>query len=250
MVLKSVGSRLFKVNLLADHILGLIPSEEHTKIQIVDCDNFVVIKGNTTHKEPLNLSEAIDGFNSKYSIFLGENFIKNTIELMEYDVKLTKKEDLKYSFYNSENCSYTYKQCDQYNLDKSFSYDVKLNKINDETNLVVSSDFPYGYSLDQGRILYYYGKHITYNIPPRSPFTELVLELSYDKKDEDLFFNVYDTLSEDYDEKLKSSILDTFDFDYSVLKKEIKKVDWSKELTDPLNDFECLKKIQKDFLVI
>lgn len=250
MILKNVGSRLFKVNLLADHILNLIPSEEHTLIQVVDCVNFIVIKGKTTHKDPLNLSESIDSFNSKYSIFLNENLIKNIIELIEYDCKLQIKDKLKYSYYNSENCSYNYKQCDKYRLNDSFSYDVDLNKLDDGSNLIVSSEFPHGVSLDQGRILYYYGKHIVYNIPPNSPFTKLTFDLSYDNKNEDLFFNVYDDMNEEYDEKLKSSILDSFDFDYSTLKKEIKKVDWSLELTDPLNDFECVKKIQKDFLII
>lgn len=250
MVLKSVGSRLFKVNLLADHILGLIPSEEHSIIQIVDCGNFVAIKGKTTHKDPLNLFEVIDNFNSTYSIYFNENFIKNTIDLIEYDVELKVKEKIKYSYYNSENCSYRYNQCDLYNSNKSFSYDADLNKIDDDTNLIVSSEFPHGYSLSQGRILYYYGKHIVYNIPPNNPFTKLTLDLSYDKNNEDVFFNVYDDMNEDYDEKLKSSILDSFDFDYSILTKEIKKVDWSLELTDPLNDFECIKKIQKDFLII
>lgn len=250
MVLKSVGSRLFKVNLLADHLLKSIPFEENTIIQVVDCENFIVVKGKTTHKDPLNLSELIDSFNSTYSIFLNEKFVKNIIDLMEYGVELKPKEKLKYSFYNSENCSYNYKQCDSFQADNSFSYDIELNKIDDESFLVVSSEFPHGYSLDQGRILFYYGKHIIYNIPSTSPFTKLTFELSTDTENENLLFNVYDDFHEDFDEKLKSSILDSFDFSYSVLKNEIKKVDWSFELTNPLGDFECLKKIQKDFVII
>jgi hypothetical protein len=248
MILKSVGSRLFKVNLLSDHILKSIPFEENSVIQVVDCENFMVIKGKTTHKEPLNLSELIDSFNSTFSIFLNENFIKNIIDLIEYDVELKVKDKLKYSYFNSESCSYNYKQCDAYKLDKSFSYDKDINQIGDDTYLTVSSEFPHGYSLDQGRILYYYGKYIVYNIPPNNPFTKLTLELSNDK--ENFLFNVYDDMYEDFDEKLKSAILDSFDFDYSVLMKEIKKVDWSFELTNPLEDFECLKQIKKDFLII
>lgn len=250
MVLKSVGSRLFKVNLLADHILKSIPVEENTIIQVVDCENFVVIKGKTSQKDPFNLSLLIDSFNSTYSIFFNEKFIKSIIDLIEYGVNLEPKEKLKFSYYNSENCSYNYKQCDAFNSDNLFSYDSELNKIDDESSLIVSSEFPHGYSLDQGRILFYYGKHIVYNIPPNNPFTKLTLELSTDLQNENLLFNVYDDFHEDFDEKLKSSILDSFDFSYSILKNEIKKVDWSLELTNPLSDYDCLKKIQKDFLVV
>jgi len=250
MVLKSVGSRLFKVNLLSDFILELIPSEENTIIQVVDTLNFYVIKGKTSFKDPLNLSKAIDDFNSKYSLFFEDNFVKNIIDLIEYDVKTEKKESLKHSFFNSQNCSYSFKQIEQYHLDKSLSYDLNLNKLKDDTNLIVMSEFPFGYSLDQGRDLYYYGKHITYNIPSTYPFKELVLELSHNKENEDILFNVYNSFNEEYDEKLKSAILDIFDFDYTVLSNEMKKVDWSFELTDPLYEFECLKKLKKDFLMI
>jgi hypothetical protein len=78
----------------------------------------------------------------------------------------------------------------------------------------------------------------------------LVLELSHNKENEDILFNVYNSFNEEYDEKLKSAILDIFDFDYTVLSNEMKKVDWSFELTDPLYEFECLKKLKKDFLMI
>ena len=53
MILKSPTSRLSLVNLFADFILNQIPSDEETIIQVVDCLNFYVIKGKTTHTEPL-----------------------------------------------------------------------------------------------------------------------------------------------------------------------------------------------------
>jgi hypothetical protein len=51
------------------------------------------------------------------------------------------------------------------------------------------------------------------------------------------------------DEILKSAILDVFDFDMSWLSTEIKKVDWSIELTNPLEEYSFIKKRNKDFVI-
>ena len=49
------------------------------------------------------------------------------------------------------------------------------------------------------------------------------------------------------DDKLKSYLSDTFDFNYSKIRDEIKKVDLSLEITNPLEDYEFLKiKIKSD----
>ena len=39
--------------------------------------------------------------------------------------------------------------------------------------MVTVSEFPHGYSLGQGRLLYYYGKSIFYKIPPTYPVSSL-----------------------------------------------------------------------------
>jgi hypothetical protein len=51
------------------------------------------------------------------------------------------------------------------------------------------------------------------------------------------------------DEVLKSAILDVFDFDMSWLENEIKKVDWYTEITNPLDEYDFLKKKIKDFVI-
>jgi hypothetical protein len=43
--------------------------------------------------------------------------------------------------------------------------------------------------------------------------------------------------------------LDVFDFDMSWLETEMKKVDWSIELTNPLQEYDFLKKKVKDFVI-
>jgi hypothetical protein len=49
---------------------------------------------------------------------------------------------------------------------------------------------------------------------------------------------------------VESWVLDNFDFDMVWLSNEIKKVDWSIELTNPLSEYDFLKKRNKDFILI
>ena len=69
-------------------------------------------------------------------------------------------------------------------------------------------------------------------------------------KDEygDVSFSVKNSNQKE-DETLRSAILDVFDFDMSSLDKDIKKVDWSIEVTNPLEDYDFLKKKIKDFVI-
>ena len=89
MILKSPTSRLSLVNLFADFILNQIPSDEETIIQVVDCLNFYVIKGKTTHVEPLNIGKLKDEFNIKFENLIGDTKITHTIDLIEYDSKMS-----------------------------------------------------------------------------------------------------------------------------------------------------------------
>jgi hypothetical protein len=116
-------------------------------------------------------------------------------------------------------------------------------------NLIFCSEFPHGYSLNQGRLLYYYGKHIFYNIPSSYPVSTLVFEMST-KKDEsgEQIFLAKNKLNE-VDNVLTSAILDVFDFNMSWLETDIKKVDWFIEITNPLEDYDFLKKRIKDFII-
>jgi hypothetical protein len=121
-------------------------------------------------------------------------------------------------------------------------YDGLKSKEEIENNfLSVTSEFPYGYSLNQGRLLYYYGKHIAYNFTSSIHENKINLTLTNDQSEEDRLISVF--VDNPYpDQKLKSYLLDMFDFNYEKLNEEIKKVDLSLEITNPLEDFECLKK--------
>jgi hypothetical protein len=49
---------------------------------------------------------------------------------------------------------------------------------------------------------------------------------------------------------LTSAILDVFDFDLQPLKNEMKKVDWSFELLNPLEEYDFIKKTNKELVII
>jgi hypothetical protein len=80
--------------------------------------------------------------------------------------------------------------------------------------------------------------------------TKLELNLLKDANEEGEFIeSVY--LDDIYgDDKLKSYLLDTFDFNYNKIREEIKKVDLSFEITNPLDDYKFLKtKIKTDLYI-
>ena len=84
----------------------------------------------------------------------------------------------------------------------------------------------------------------------KDPFSGLRFEVPKDKEKLESNFKVYNIHTEEYDETLKSSILDVFDFDTSVINNEIKKVDCYVEVTNPLDEYSFLKERVKDFIII
>jgi hypothetical protein len=247
MLLTSPTSRAAIVNLFADFILSKIPHNKHSIIQVADCINFFVIKGKTSSDDLLNMGEILDEFKTKINLPDGRK-LTHTIDLIEYDVEMSSTENITHTYYNTINCSYNGNQIENFISDNTNSYgdDYFLNVIKDNTNLIVISEFPHGYSLSQGRLFYYYGKYIMYNIPTNYPVVELTMGIS---KDEEKFF-VYDGFYKNEDNRLRSAILDMFDFDMTWIESELKKVDWTIEVTNPLSEYDFLKKNVKDFLII
>jgi hypothetical protein len=250
MILKNPKSRISKINLFADYILNQIPHSEKTIIKIVECGNFLIIKGKTSHNDILDISKIKTEFCEKFEISLDVFSIFNhTIDLIEYDVKLESTSSIIHSFFNSENCSYSYKQIELFKNHSELSYDycLKVSEL-DDNSMVLCSEFPHGHSLDMGRLLYYYGKKITYSIPSTYPFTSIVMTIPFKNQEEN--FSVYDNFLEDDDESLKSAILDVFNFDMTDLYKKLKEVDFYDEILHPLSDYDFLKERNKDFFVI
>lgn len=247
MILKKKDSRAYTVNLFADFILSKIPHTENSIISISDCKNFIVIKGQTSYKEILDISTLTTEFNQTYNL---KAPISHTIDLIEYDVKLPRVKELSFTLHKSDNCSYHKSQITKFlESDNSYSFEYQPIEFDDD-QLIITSEFPHGYSLSQGRLIYLYGKHIFYSIPLNYPVSTISFNLSTEKNEEgENIISIYNSFKESEDETLKSAILDVFDFDMSSISSEMKKVDWSIELTNPLEEYPFIKKRNKDFVI-
>lgn len=247
MILKKQDTRYYTVNLFADFILSNIPNTENSVITISDFKNFIVIKGTTTYKHILDISSLSTEFNEKYN---PKHPISHTIDLIDYDLKLPNVNESSFTLHNSVNCSYHKSQIKKYlNSDNSISFDYQPTEVT-ENILPITSEFPHGYSLSQGRLIYLYGKHIFYSIPSDYIVSSLSFTISTEKDEEDEnIISVYNTFTLSDDKVLKSAILDVFDFDMSWISSEMKKVDWSVELTNPLEEYSFIKNRNKDFVI-
>lgn len=249
MIIKKKGTKIFVVNLFADFIISKLKPTESSELRVIDCGQFFVLKGKTSSKEVLNMSDLTLEFKNKYKDLIEEKKLIHTIDLIEYDYKFQNNAQIKQNYFFSENCAYSQKQIDKWKNTNS-SVDENLNEIS-ENELTYSSEFPHGYSLNRGRLLYYYGKKIINSIPPTYPFRTLRLELSTERDFHDeVYFKVYDEKSECYDDYLESSIRDMFNFDLSEIENVISDTDLTVELFEPLNEIEYLKSPTKDFIII
>jgi hypothetical protein len=250
MNLKKIGSNIFTTNLFADFILSKIPKEEQSIIKVIDCTNFFVIKGKTTYNEVLDLSTITSEFEKTHKSIINDIKISHSIDLIEYGISLPSQTELIVTYHFSDNCSYTQKQIDLFKSEEgSYTNEYTPKKITDE-ELVTVSEFPHGYSLGQGRLLYYYGKHIFYSIPSNYSLQPLTFNLTTLKDDDgDNLLKVFNPYLGSNDDRLVSAILDVFDFDMSWLNTEMKKVDWSTELTNPLEEYSVIKEKNKDLIL-
>jgi len=247
MDLNSPNSRSAIVNLLADFILSKINTEELSIIKIVDCINFIVIKGRTTSDKILNVQEIVDEFKKIYtSILESKKLLSHTIDLIEYDFEMDEVENITHTFFSSENCLYNQNQILNFEKDKTKSFRDNYIASPKDDEMIVVSNFPFGYSFRMGRALYYLGKHIIYNLPTNYPFTEITLTV--DKDPEKL--KVFDNFFRINDETLKSATLDCINMDLTWVIEEIKKVDWFSESSNPLQEFDFIKKKNRDFIII
>ena len=115
MTIKKQLSRIFLINLFADFIISKIPHEEQSIINLVDCKNFILVKGKTTSKTLLNLSDISNEFSNKFSEYLIDNKITHTLDLIEYDQHMIPFDELSYTYHNTDNCSYHNKQINHFN---------------------------------------------------------------------------------------------------------------------------------------
>ena len=212
------------LNLYVNFLLDFIPSNSNSVLEVCDCNNFMVVKGQTSHSELINLNHVNLKFEEKYPNIKS----KNTIDLIEYDVKMDTKKKYEFIFHNTPNLSQPY---------------------DDNNSMFTLSDFPWGYSWSQGKLLYFYFKHITYKIPNTYPFNWIKYSVSVDENN-NIDFEIEDNYINNQNNILKSSILDNFDFNLQNFENETKKMDLEHLILNP-SEIENLSKIKvEDFIII
>lgn len=242
----SKSSRFFLVNLFSDFILNKIPKQENTIIEVVDCDNFYVIKGKTTYTDILDLNKIKDEFLEKFPELKNEKKLLNTIDVIDYGLKIPNVKKIRKFFYNSDNCSFHQTQLEFFEKDSTKNYTFDCSTTEKSEELVIKSVFPFGYSMRMGRLLYYLAKHLVYNIPTNFPFEKIIVIIPENDFENELKFE------DEYGNELKglkSLFLDCFDFNLVQFENEIKKLDLSQELTNPTQEFEILKSKIKDIIL-
>lgn len=261
------------VNLFADFILKEINDNEKydSLIEVTDCGKFFVVNGMTSRKEIVNLSEVNVKFKEKYKNLLLDNGYGeiNVIDLIMYGQELVKKDNFWFTFYNTEKPTYN-KETIQFVT--TMSKDIKYQKIsqgahnsieidfseNNTNNLDVfsypplniSSQFPHGYSFEMGRNHYYYSEYVCNHLFNHLMCEEIKFKSSTFKNTEDDFD--IDIISNSiYDkEKIKSLVLDVFDFNLTKFKTKILNYDYSEDVINPLSKKPWLVKDQLKNILI
>jgi hypothetical protein len=206
-----------KLNLLSEFILKKYKSKD-TLLEICDCQNFIIVKGFTTESEVIPLNSVVSEFSQKYEQYP----IKSTIDLIEYKSDLSSPKKFK------------------------FFFGKKLHK---EDSLFSTSEFPYGYSNNQGKLLYFYFKHIVDRIPTNYPFTWIIFNVEVSEKNE-IDFTIEDDYLNNNGDILKSAILDCFDFNLTVFESILNKMDLEKYILNPSEETLLDDISVNDFIII
>jgi len=206
------NTRRYFVNLFADYILSKFDKKDNTVIQVTDCETFVVVNGQTTSKEVLDLNELKTEFielNKELFNSLKKEDI-NIIDIIKYDQEIT---DVLKTWITVNKSLYV----------TEYEPILEIN---------ISSEFPYGHSLGCGRGIFYYSHYI---------FNQMYSLLSVDQ----LSFRYSSELNEGEDYKIKvvcdsqipkqtieSLVLDCFDMDLSEFKERLSDYNFTNDITD------------------
>jgi hypothetical protein len=205
MRLLNKNSKRFIVNLFSDFILSKIDKTEKTIIQVSDCNNFVVVAGKSTSKEMLDLQSIKEEFFIKFKSYLDDVGIDhmNIIDIITYGSIL---EPLDRGWVN-------------------VSKDVYYDAPEPLTNIITTSEFPYGHSLSCGRSMVYYSNYIFNHMYSLLGVKNLKFYFTTDvDSDEDFKIEI---VSESIliSNEIKSLVLDVFDFDLNEFNNKLSNYD-------------------------
>jgi hypothetical protein len=224
------NSRRGIANLFADFILSKIKRTEKSIIQVTDCGAFMIVNGLTTSNEYLDINEIKNEFKDSFGDVLKELEMLdlNTIDVIRYN------EDIK-------------------PIHKGW---VIVNKNTfveepepDISEISISSEFPYGYSLDCGRINTYYSHYIMNHMYNLLGVDEVSFYFTNEEEDEDLKIKIVSDSKIDK-KSIKSLILDVFDFDMESFRERLSDYNLIDDILNPNRDKPYLKQDLLEHIIL
>ena len=230
-----LNTRQGMCNFFAEYVCNEISQngEHDTVISVSDCESLILIKGYTNKKEIQDVKSIINKFISNYSVeFTFADLTKvSTIDMVTFDEqKKFKNKKIDYRFENDVNTP-------KYNL----------NLFNTP---IVTSEFPYGFSKNYLKNLYFYLEHILYNAQPHFIYNFIEISAEEDNNGNveitkiitDSFYNP---------DKLKSIIYDNFEMNVKEISKVLESYDSIRDLLYSFNNSPWMfKKENSEFSVI
>jgi len=248
------------VNRLAERISQKLSdgNKHDTVIEVTDCGSFLVVQGLTNNTTVLNLQEYKQEFMSLESEFLENVGVKklNFIDIIDYKSGVDfHKLPYCFEFWNSKRPLYHPEVVDLVENSSDFASEFEsinyTNKVELETlfpnhlyvdntfggpsNLSITSQFPYGYSLKAGKTKLYYSEYICNQLFSVLN-TDRILFRMWDEISENGDYNIQVITNSQYkDEEVKSMVLDIFDFNFTKFENDhLMNYDFVNELTNPL----------------
>jgi hypothetical protein len=224
------NSRRGIANLFADFILSKIKRTEKSIIQVTDCGAFMIVNGLTTSNEYLDINKIKNEFKESFGDVLKELEMLdlNTIDVIRYN------EDIK-------------------PIHKGW---VIVNKNTfveepdpDISEISISSEFPYGYSLDCGRINTYYSHYIMNHMFNLLGVDEVSFYFTNEEEDEDLKIKIVSDSKIDK-KSIKSLILDVFDFDMESFRERLSDYNLIDDILNPNRDKPYLKQDLLEHIIL
>ena len=207
------NTRRYFVNLFADYILSKFDKSENTIIQVTDCENFVVVNGQTNSSKLIDMNELKIEFSEKFKDLMDSLKIEsiNLIDIIKYEQEIPEFSkgwmDVNKSLY--------------------------IEEYEPISEITINSEFPYGHSLGCGRGMYYYSHYI---------FNHMYSLLGVNK----LYFKYSNKLDENEDYKIKvisdsrlpndlieNLVLDVFDMDLTEFKEKLSNYQFFNDILDP-----------------
>jgi len=224
------NSRRGIVNLLADFILTRIDKKENSIIQVTDCETFFVINGQTTSETVLDIEKIKTDFSEWFGDILKEVGVEkiNTIDVIRYSQEIN-------------------------NIEKGWvniNKDVFVEEPEPIYELAITSEFPYGYSLNCGRLMTYYSHYIFNHMYSLMGTDEVKFYFTKEEdEDEDLKIKIVSNSKYNKD-IVKSLVLDVFSFDLTEFNEYVKDYDLLQDILFPGKDKPYTKQDKLEHIIV